>query len=127
MAEAIESVNGQLEDAYFPYDQFDLAADGMAALRRDATLLQTILRDFPQLQITVEGHCDERGSAEYNLGLGDRRAARTVAYLHQFGLPEASFVPVSLGKERPQCTESSESCWGRNRRAHFVVRLNATN
>jgi peptidoglycan-associated lipoprotein len=125
-SEAISTVNGQLEDVFFPYDHFDLAPDASAALRHDAELLRTILHDFPGLQITVEGHCDDRGSAEYNLGLGDRRATRAVASLSQLGLPAANFAPVSYGKERPQCTESNERCWSQNRRAHFVVRTPPT-
>jgi peptidoglycan-associated lipoprotein len=125
-SQAIGSVNGQLEDVYFGYDHSDLSPESAAALRRDAELLRTILRDFPALQVTVEGHCDERGSAEYNLGLGDRRATSAVGYLAQFGLPAASFKPVSYGKEAPQCTESTETCWSRNRRVHFVVRGPAT-
>jgi peptidoglycan-associated lipoprotein len=122
LPEAVTTVNGQLEDVYFAYDQFDLSPEASAALARDAELLRNILHDFPQLRITVEGHCDERGSAEYNLGLGDRRASRAIADLAQLGLPAANFAPVSYGKEAPQCTESAERCWSRNRRAHFVVR-----
>ncbi|HUB80228.1 MAG TPA: OmpA family protein [Bryobacteraceae bacterium] len=125
-SEAISAVNGQMEDIYFPYDQSDPSGQATAALGRDAALLREILREFPQLQVTVEGHCDERGSAEYNIGLGDRRASRTIAALAQLGLPAASFSPVSYGKEAPQCTESNESCWSRNRRAHFVVRSRPT-
>ena len=125
-SEAISAVNGQMEDIYFPYDQSDPSGQATAALGRDADLLREILREFPQLQVTVEGHCDERGSAEYNIGLGDRRASRTIAALAQLGLPAASFSPVSYGKEAPQCTESNESCWSRNRRAHFVVRSRPT-
>ena len=126
MSEAINSVNGQLEDVYFGYDRFELSSQASASLQRDADLLRQILRAFPQLQVTVEGHCDERGSAEYNLGLGDRRARTTISSLAQLGLPGASFKPLSYGKEAPQCTEQSESCWSRNRRAHFVVRTAAT-
>ena len=125
-AEAMNSVNGQLEDVYFSYDQFELSPQATAALQKDAGLLREILREFPQLQVTVEGHCDDRGSAEYNLGLGDRRSRRTIATLAQLGLPEGNFKPLSYGKEAPQCTASNESCWSRNRRAHFVVRTAAT-
>ena len=125
-SEAITAVNGQLEDIFFPYDQSDLSPEATAALGRDAKLFHEILGEFPQLQVSVEGHCDERGSAEYNLGLGDRRASRTIASLAQLGLPAANFSPVSYGKEAPQCTESNESCWSHNRRAHFVVRSRPT-
>jgi peptidoglycan-associated lipoprotein len=119
-------VNGELEDVFFAYDHFDLSPDAVTALHHDADLLRAILREFPALQVSVEGHCDERGSAEYNLGLGDRRANRAAAFLYQMGLPRGNFVPVSYGKEAPQCTESTESCWSRNRRAHFVVRTPPT-
>ena len=67
----------------------------------------------------VEGHCDERGSAEYNLGLGDRRASSAKDFLVQLGVPADRLKTISYGKERPQCTESGESCWQKNRRAHF--------
>jgi peptidoglycan-associated lipoprotein len=127
LSESISSVNGQLEDVFFPSDQFELSNAAITALRRDADLLRTILRDFLQLQITVEGHCDERGSAEYNLGLGDRRAARALSFLTQIQFAFGQFAPVSYGKEAPQYTERTESCWSRNRRVHVVVRVNATN
>jgi peptidoglycan-associated lipoprotein len=125
-AQRITALNGTLQDIYFAYNQFDLSSDAAAALRHDAEALRGILHDFPQLRVTVEGHCDDRGSAEYNLALGDRRATRTIESLAQLGLPAVSFAPVSYGKEAPQCVESNESCWSRNRRAHFVVRTNAT-
>jgi len=126
ISEAISTVNGQLEDVYFAYDQFELSSQAAASLQRDAQLLHEILQEFPQLQVTVEGHCDERGSAEYNIGLGDRRSKRIIAALGQIGLPPGNFSPVSYGKEAPQCTESNESCWSRNRRSHFVVRTRST-
>ena len=125
-SEVVTTVNGQLEDAFFGYDSFDLSPAAVAALRHDAELLRAILRDFPGLQVTVEGHCDERGSAEYNLGLGDRRAARAAAFLKERGLPSANLAPVSYGKQAPQCAESTEACRSRNRRAHFVVRTPIT-
>jgi peptidoglycan-associated lipoprotein len=109
-----------------PGYQFELSTEAANSLRRDADLLHTILRDLPQLRVNVEGHCDERGSPEYNLGLGDRRTRRAITFLAQFGLPAANFAPVSYGKEA-QCTESNESCWSRNRRVHFVVAVSATN
>jgi peptidoglycan-associated lipoprotein len=125
-AERITAVNGSLQDVFFAYNQFELAPEAEVALRSDAEILRSILHDFPQLRVTVEGHCDERGSAEYNLGLGDRRATRAIAALTQFGLPSGNFAPVSYGKEAPQCVDSTEACWSRNRRAHFVIRVNAT-
>ena len=122
LAQAVETINGQLEDAFFGYDHFDLSPEAVTALRRDAALLRDILRDFPALRIIVQGHCDERGSAEYNLALGDRRATIAADFLRQLGLPDSAIAPVSYGKEAPQCIEGNESCWRLNRRAHLVVR-----
>ena len=79
------------------------------------------MRDFPAATIMVEGHCDERGSAEYNLGLGDRRAAAAKEFLVQLGVPEGRLRTISYGKERPQCTEHTEECWQKNRRAHLSL------
>jgi peptidoglycan-associated lipoprotein len=118
----VQELNGELKDAFFDYDRSGLTADAIAALRQDATLLLPILTEFPQLKVTVEGHCDERGSAEYNLGLGDHRAGGAVEVLQRFGVPLEHMEIVSYGKERPQCTEMLESCWRLNRRAHLVIR-----
>ena len=84
-------------------------------------MLKSIFAENPDAIISVEGHADERGSAEYNLGLADRRATAAKEFLVQLGVPEARLKPVSYGKERPQCTESNEGCWQQNRRAHFAV------
>jgi peptidoglycan-associated lipoprotein len=84
-------------------------------------MLKEILSDFPTHTVILEGHCDERGSAEYNLGLGDRRGSATKAFLGELGIPLDRLLVVSYGKERPQCTESSEQCWQNNRRVHFTA------
>jgi peptidoglycan-associated lipoprotein len=118
----IAEVNGALEDAYFAYDHSDLSAEALTALRRDAKLLCAILAEFPGLKVTLEGHCDERGSAEYNVALGDRRARRAEDVLREYGVPEGAVEIVSYGKEAPQCGEANESCWRKNRRAHMSVR-----
>ena len=73
----------------------------------------------PNAVIMVEGHCDERGSAEYNLGLGDKRAGAAKDFLVQLGVPAGRVRTISYGKERPQCTESDDECWQKNRRVHF--------
>src|SRR5690349_20475442 len=91
----------------------------MAALETDAHLLTALLKEFPDLEVIVEGHCDERGSAEYNLGLGDRRAERAAQILRDFGVAVGKLRTISYGKESPQCTEPTESCWQTNRRAHL--------
>jgi peptidoglycan-associated lipoprotein len=89
---------------------------------RFAGTVRELLREFPSVQVFLEGHCDERGSAEYNLGLGDRRARRAAEVLVQFGLPPKRLQTVSYGNEAPQCSQSTESCWRLNRRAHLVIR-----
>ena len=108
-----------LQDAYFDYDKNDIRSDAQAALTADAAALKQIFADFPSATIIVEGHCDERGSAEYNLGLGDRRASAARDFLVQLGVPADKLKTVSYGKERPVCTEATEDCYQRNRRAHF--------
>jgi peptidoglycan-associated lipoprotein len=109
-----------VQDAYFDYDKSDIRTDARDALTKDATAIKAILSEFPSATIVVEGHCDERGSAEYNLGLGDRRAAAAKEFLVGLGIPADKLKTISYGKERPQCTEQDESCWQRNRRAHFA-------
>ncbi len=114
-------VQSDLRDALFDYDSNNIRDDARAALTADADALKRIFADFPNASINVEGHCDERGSAEYNLGLGDRRATSARDFLSQLGVPADRLKTISYGKERPACTESDESCWQRNRRAHFSV------
>jgi peptidoglycan-associated lipoprotein len=114
-----QRLGSDVQDAYFDYDKSDIRADARDALTKDAAALRSILADFPNAAIVIEGHCDERGSAEYNLGLGDRRASAAKDFLVQLGVPGDKIKTISYGKERPQCTESNESCWQRNRRAHF--------
>jgi peptidoglycan-associated lipoprotein len=117
----LRAVNGQLEDAFFPYDRSELTGQALTALRRDAAILAPLLAEFPTIRIIVEGHCDERGSAEYNLALGDRRAMQASEVLQRFGIAADRAAPISYGKERPQCTEANEDCRQRNRRAHLSV------
>jgi peptidoglycan-associated lipoprotein len=108
-----------VQDAYFDYDKSDIRSDAQSTLQQDAAALKSILADFPNASIVVEGHCDDRGSAEYNLGLGDRRASSAKDFLVQLGVPADRLKTISYGKERPQCTDENESCWQKNRRAHF--------
>jgi peptidoglycan-associated lipoprotein len=114
-------VTSDLRDALFDYDSNNIRDDARAVLTADADALKRILADFPNATIVVEGHCDERGSAEYNLGLGDRRSTASRDFLAQLGVSNDRLKTISYGKERPVCTESDESCWQRNRRAHFSV------
>ena len=115
----LEGALSAVQDAYFDYDKSDIRSDAQSALQQDAAALKSILADFPNATIVVEGHCDDRGSAEYNLGLGDRRASSAKDFLVQLGVPADRLKTISYGKERPQCTDENESCWQKNRRAHF--------
>jgi peptidoglycan-associated lipoprotein len=114
-------VKATLVDAFFDYDSNQIREDARVVLTRDADALKKIFTDFPNASVIVEGHCDERGSAEYNLGLADQRASATKEFLTSVGIPAARLKTVSYGKERPQCTEQTEDCFQRNRRAHFVA------
>ncbi len=109
----------QAQDAFFDYDMSDIRPDGRDALTHDAALLKQIFQTDPNFSVIVEGHCDERGSAEYNLALGDRRATAAKDFLVQLGVPADRLKTISYGKERPQCTDATEACWQRNRRAHL--------
>ena len=111
----------RLEDALFDYDQSTIRSDASAALRDDVNVIRGILADYPSQKLVVEGHADERGSAEYNLALGDRRAHAVQEFLSSMGIPGPQLAVVSYGKERPVCTDASESCWQRNRRAHLTA------
>jgi peptidoglycan-associated lipoprotein len=115
-----ERLSKEVEDAFFDFDGSGLREDARTALTADAGALQSILSDFPAATVVIEGHCDERGSAEYNLGLGDSRASAAKDFLSQLGVSGDRLIAVSYGKARPQCTESNEACWQMNRRVHFV-------
>jgi peptidoglycan-associated lipoprotein len=106
----------EVRDAFFDFNKADIRADAREALGKTAEFL----RNHPEVKATIEGHCDERGSTEYNLVLGDRRAAAVKNYLVQLGISADRLTTTSLGKERPFCTESNEECWQRNRVGHFV-------
>ena len=107
----------EVQDAYFDLDKADIRTDAAAALRRSADFL----RNYPQVKVVIEGHCDERGSTEYNLALGDRRSSAVKQYLVSLGIGADRMNTISYGKEKPFCMESNENCWQRNRRGHFVM------
>ncbi len=115
----VSELVAQLQDLHFDYDKSDVRPEDQGALTADAAALRTIFGISPNITIVVEGHCDERGSAEYNIGLGDRRASATKDALVALGVPGDRLKTVSFGKERPICTEATESCYQQNRRAHF--------
>jgi peptidoglycan-associated lipoprotein len=106
----------EVRDAYFDYDSAEIRPDAREALRHTADFL----KKYPQLRVTVEGHCDERGSTEYNLALGVRRANAVRDYLAGLGISGDRLNPVSFGKEKPVCMDATEECYAKNRRGHFV-------
>jgi len=105
-----------VKDIYFDYDKGDIRSDQQGALGGDISFL----KQHPNVRFTVEGHCDERGSTEYNLALGDTRANAVKNALVQGGVSASNIKTISYGKEKPFCTEHAESCWQENRRGHFV-------
>ena len=102
----------EVQDAYFDLDKADIRADARDALSKTAQFL----RSYPQVKVVLEGHCDERGSTEYNLALGDRRAQAAKDFLVSLGVAADRMQTVSYGKERPFCTDHNEACWQQNRR-----------
>ena len=109
--------NGPLGDIYFRYDRATLSPEAEAGLRGHARWLG----QNPGSRVVIEGHCDERGTVEYNLALGDQRARVAMEYLVSLGVDLERLTTVSYGKERPKSVENNEAAWTQNRRAHFVV------
>jgi len=115
----LEQLNAErpLGDVFFDLDQSTIREDARGSLQKNAEWMKR----WTSTRITVEGHCDERGTAEYNLALGERRGSAVKAYLVSLGVPADRVDVVSKGKESPFCNESNESCWQQNRRGHFVI------
>jgi peptidoglycan-associated lipoprotein len=115
----VEQLNAErpLADVFFDYDQSAVRDDGRGPLQKNADWLKR----WTSTQITVEGHADARGSSEYNLALGSRRATAVKDYLVNLGVPGTRITTVSKGKEQPFCTTESEQCWQQNRRGHFII------
>jgi peptidoglycan-associated lipoprotein len=107
----------EVKTIYFDYDKYEIREDQKAALQGNANFLRT----HPSMKVVVEGHCDERGSEEYNLGLGDRRANAVKEALGAMGVTGDRVRTLSYGKERPVCTDANEDCWQKNRRGQFVL------
>jgi len=106
-----------LSPVFFDLDAFDVSPEGQQVLQANAK----VLKQFPSWQITIEGHCDERGTAEYNLALGERRALAAKTYLVSLGIPAEKVRTVSYGKEFPFDPGHEDAAWSKNRRAHFVI------
>ena len=119
VSRSLDELNRQtpLQPAFFEFDAAVLSSDAQAALNADAA----VLKKYPAWTVTIEGHCDERGTAEYNLALGERRAVAAQAYLVSLGIPADRLRTVSYGKEFPFDPGHTEAAWAKNRRAHFVI------
>lgn len=111
----------RLEDALFDYDKSTIRPDARTALHDDFGVIRDILANYPNQKLVIEGHCDERGSEEYNLALGDRRARAAQEFFVSMGIPESQLNLISYGKDHPVCTDKSEDCWQKNRRAHVTA------
>jgi len=117
----IDTLLARISDAYFDYDKHELRPDAVQTLQADSKELRDILKDYPNYKLVIEGYADERGSDEYNLALGDARAASAKDYLVQVGIPSQQLSIISYGKERQICTDHTETCWQKNRRIHIVA------
>ncbi|MBI2344063.1 MAG: peptidoglycan-associated lipoprotein Pal [Deltaproteobacteria bacterium] len=113
-----QQARGTLNRIHFDFDRSDVKADYQDEMQKNAAWAQS----HPSASVVVEGHCDERGSTEYNIALGDRRAKSAKAYLQHLGVSGAKISTISYGEERPLCTQHDEGCWWKNRRAEFVAR-----
>jgi peptidoglycan-associated lipoprotein len=115
----LEQLNQEkpLANVFFPLDSSDLNDEARATLQKNADYMKR----WTSLRISIEGHCDERGTAEYNLGLGERRATSVKAYIAGLGINADRVTTVSKGKEQPVCSERAESCFSQNRRGHFLI------
>jgi peptidoglycan-associated lipoprotein len=116
---SLEQLNAEkpLGEVFFDLDESSIRDDARPVLQRNADWMKR----WTSTQVTVEGHCDSRGSAEYNLALGTRRATSVKDYLVNLGVPANRVTVVTKGKEQPVCTEENESCWQQNRRGHFII------
>lgn len=117
----IDQLLAKIEDAYFDYNKHSLRPDAVTALRSDSSELRDIISQYPDYKLTIEGHCDERGSEEYNRALGDARAKAAKEYLVGVGISDSQLAVVSYGKDKPVCEDHDEACWQRNRRIHIVA------
>ena len=109
--------NGLLGDVYFDFDKYDLRADSRDRLEKNAEFM----KKYGNFVFGLEGHCDERGTNEYNLALGERRASAAKNYLISLGVDESRIRTISYGEERPFCMDHDDGCWAKNRRGHFMI------
>jgi peptidoglycan-associated lipoprotein len=114
---AVTPASSPLKDVYFDFDRYDLSADARTVLRANADWF----KNNPGMRVEIEGHCDDRGTNEYNLALGAKRAQSAREYLTTLGVAANRLSTISYGEEIPVCKEQTESCWKQNRRARFVI------
>ena len=110
---------GLIGDVFYDFDKYELRPEARARLEKNAMFMNS--SDGRGLTFTIEGHCDERGTNEYNIALGQSRSTSALDYLISLGVDRGRIKTISYGEERPFCTESTEACWQRNRRARFVI------
>lgn len=116
MSELIKKLEEEIKDIHFDFDRYDIRQEDIPTLKKVASALHK----YPNLKLIIEGHCDERGTNEYNFALGQKRANAAKQYLITLGVPSSRIEIISYGEEKPLCTEHNEECWQKNRRAHFV-------
>lgn len=116
MQPSLKELQTRIQDIHFDFDKYDIRDDAKPALKEVAAMLSR----NKNLKVIIEGHCDERGTNEYNLGLGDRRANSAKEFLISLGIPSGKIETISYGEEKPLCEDRTEECWAKNRRAHFV-------
>ncbi len=116
ISEIIRKLQEEIGDIYFDYDKYDIRQGDIPILKKVASALQK----YPKLRLIIEGHCDERGTNEYNFALGQKRANSAKNYLISLGISSSRIDIISYGEEKPVCSEQNETCWQKNRRAHFV-------
>jgi peptidoglycan-associated lipoprotein len=113
----IKELQAKIKDIYFDYDKADIRDDAKPVLKEVAV----ILSKNGNIKVIIEGHCDDRGTNEYNLSLGDKRATSAKQHLVSLGIPSGKTQTISYGEEKPICSDKTEECWAKNRRAHFVL------
>ncbi|HMK44107.1 MAG TPA: peptidoglycan-associated lipoprotein Pal [Dissulfurispiraceae bacterium] len=113
----LRELQQKVQDIYFDYDSYDISDDAKPVLKG----LADMLARTKGIKVVLEGHCDERGTNEYNLALGERRANAAREFLVSLGTPSKRIETISYGEEKPACTESTEACWAKNRRVHIVL------
>lgn len=117
MSKAMKALQARLKDVHFDYDKYQIKSEDISIIKEAAAAL----KQNQSVKVTIEGYCDDRGTNEYNLALGDKRASFVKDYLRSLGISSQKMDTISYGEEKSLCTESTEECWAKNRRAHFAL------